>query len=151
MNQDPRESSLSDSEHMLEDLGAPMACPDMTRRIMGQLGYMKTNPNVVRRRRFRRGLQRAGLVGAAMCAMAFGAYLFIQSPEARTPQGPTIREAVSNDIQQHQKQIDNVIQTIQQLSPALLFENLIPDEPMMDLPSNEEELPMFAMAPYCWI
>jgi hypothetical protein len=106
---------LADSLH---ELSRPVSAPDMTRRIMGRLGYMQVSPAVARRARRRRWARR-GLLGAAFAATMFvGLEVRQQGPEIRRPTAPTVPGAIGTDLQQHQERFSRTIQLIRGLTPS---------------------------------
>lgn len=116
-NIDRRNVQELNEDQLLNELDCPVECPDLTRSIMGRLGYMKASPNVVRRARIRRHVKR-GLVGvAAMIALGLGIFIHNHSPNARRQVGPSLTEAVNHDITLHQQRISNAFQTIRNFTP----------------------------------
>ena len=74
------------------------SAPDLTRSIMGRLGYMKVSPAVARRRRIRQWGTRAGLALSAMIAIAIGLQVYENGPTIRKPVGPTIPSATNSTM-----------------------------------------------------
>jgi hypothetical protein len=103
---------------LLGDLARPMNAPDMTRSIMGRLGYMKVPPVVSRRHRLRRAAGRLGMLCASLFAVAIGAKMYLESPQARQPAEITIPAAIDSDLQRQHLQSDSVIRTIRNLTPV---------------------------------
>ena len=54
--------SIPDPCDLFSEVVASPAPPDLTRPIMGRLGYMRVSPAVARRHRIRRAVRRAALV-----------------------------------------------------------------------------------------
>lgn len=149
---------LNEDQHLLNALDNPIDCPDMTRSIMGKLGYMKAAPRVVRRNRIRRHVKR-GLVGvAAFIALGVGIFIHNNGPDARRQVGPSLSEAVNHDILMQQQRIGNVIDTFRNftprnLTPATFIEQKplpVETELTPDF-SNEDDVPLFAKAPFRWM
>jgi hypothetical protein len=92
--------------------------PDLTHRVMGQLGYMKASPLVVARRRRQRWFNRA-LLGCGI--LVFGAGVVVLSPAlpgARGPHATTMPAAVERSIGRHQEQADRTLDVIRSLFVA---------------------------------
>lgn len=143
---------------LLNELDGPVDCPDLTRSIMGRLGYMKAHPNVIRRTRILRHLKR-GLLGVAMLfALGVGIFIHNHSPDARRQVGPSLTEAVNHDIQLQQQRIGSMIQTIRNLTPRNLTpasyteqKPLQTETEIRTIFSDEDDVPLIAMAPFRWI
>lgn len=101
---------------LLHQLTNSVKSPDLTRSIMGRLGYMNVSPKVARRHRLRRWSSRAGISLVAALAMAVGMKFYVNSDQIRRPVGPTIPAALGQDLQRQQDRLGNVIQTIRSLS-----------------------------------
>ena len=144
---------LNEDQHLLNSLDCPIECPDLTRSIMGKLGYMKAAPRVVRRNRNRRHVKR-GLIGvAAFIALGVGIFIHNSGPDARRQVGPTLSEAVSHDILKQQQRIGNVIDAFRNLTPASFTEQTPLPTDTESIPdfSNEEDVPLIAKAPFRWM
>ncbi|MCH7603352.1 MAG: glycosyltransferase family 4 protein [Planctomycetes bacterium] len=87
-------------DQLLTELDCPVECPDLTRSIMGRLGYMKASPNVVRRARILRHVNRGLLGVAAMVALGVGIFIHNHGPDARRQVGPSLSEAMNNALLQ---------------------------------------------------
>lgn len=124
----PRKLALTRSEQrqmdLLGDLARPTDAPDMTRSIMGRLGYMRVPSAVSRRHRLRRAAGRLGLLCSALFAVGLGAKMYLESPQARRPADVTIPAAIDSDLQRQHQQFDSMIRTIRNLSPV----NSVPRE-----------------------
>lgn len=107
-------------EQLLEKLEAPVDCPDLTRCIMGRLGYMKSSPRVVRRRNMMRWVRRSLLASAAMLALFAGISIHNQGPDARRPETLSLSEAAFHDVQMHTQRLGSVLQTFRSLTPTSL-------------------------------
>ena len=116
-NTDRQDVQELNEDQLLNELDCPVECPDLTRSIMGKLGYMKASPNVVRRARIRRHVKRGLLGVAAMIALGVGIFIHNHSPDARRQVGPSLTEAVNHDITLHQQRISNAFQTIRNFTP----------------------------------
>lgn len=157
-NIDRRDVQELTEDQLLTELDCPVECPDLTRSIMGRLGYMKASPNVVRRARILRHVNRGLLGVAATVALGVGIFIHNHGPDARRQVGPSLSEAMNHDILKQQQRIGNVIQTFRNLTPR----NLIPasfseqkplqaETEMIPNFSDEEDVPLIAMAPFRWI
>ena len=106
------------TEQVLAGLSRDVAAPDLTHSIMGRLGYMRVSPRVARRHRVRRWASRVSVLMTAAIALGIGVQFYLSSPEVRRPVGPTISDALREDLSRQQNRIGNMIQTIRQLSPV---------------------------------
>jgi hypothetical protein len=151
-----RRSSPNDHrvEHRLHDeLRRPIAAPDMTRTIMGKLGYMQASPAVVRRRKIRRVLDRAALLAVVIAVGSVGVMVFKSSPDARQPLESTMPAAVRHDVQHQQHRFNTVIQLLRDMPPRLEIEEVLETgldvaEPLHLL---DEDVDHSAVAPVRWI
>jgi hypothetical protein len=89
--------------------------PDLTRRIMGRLGYMRADQAAARRARRRRWLNRAS--GAAVMALTLlvAVHVHNQGAAARRPAGPTIPTAVRDELRQQKERLDSLFQWLDRL------------------------------------
>lgn len=124
------------------------AAPDLTRSIMGQLGYMRCSPAVVRRRRVRRWANRGLLAAAMTVTMLFGIQMHNASSQARRPLEITIPTAVSNDFRQHQDRVQHVIRAILELPARIETPEADDNENASHL---DEEVIRSAVAPVRWV
>lgn len=122
--------------------------PDMTRRIMGRLGYMRVAPTVARRHRIRTWMNRCGVMMIACVALAMAWRVYEGSEAVRHESDLTIPAAISNDVQHHQQRLGNVIRTFRQMtSPAVATPvapvptQLNPAHPHPARPHSESEIP----------
>ena len=72
--------------------------PDLSGQIMHQLGYRRETEQQRRRQLFMRWAGRIGATCAVAIAVKFGIQEFEKSPQARQPVGPTMTEALQNDL-----------------------------------------------------
>ena len=117
----PRPLRLSGEEACGESLGElfkPEQSPDLTRAIMGRLGYMQAKPRAARRHRVQRGIRRAGLVAAAALAIGVGLRVFEHTPDARQPGEPVIPAALGQEIERQQQNFGAVIRSLRSVAPA---------------------------------
>lgn len=136
-------------------LGPSVNAPDLTRSIMGRLGFMQASPQVVRRYRIRRRISRA-LFTLAMASIILAAFhLHQNSPQARRPEGPTLPAAIGSGINHHQNGLSGVIRAIRNLTPPIEEQ---PDS--VDLPQAvpnsgptelNEDIDRSAIAPVRWV
>lgn len=101
--------------------------PDLSRSIMGRLGYMRVDPAVARRRRMIKWLNRSGVLMVAGAALAIGWRVFDASPEIRRPADTTIPQAISHDVQAQQERFGTMIRTIREISTPHLAPRFGPD------------------------
>lgn len=150
-----RDHRREDADRRLtEAMAQPVAGPDLTRRIMGRLGYMQVSRRIARRRALERWAGRAALTAVAAVALGLGLRVYQSSPELRRPSGPTIPDALSNDLQRQQHRIGNVIRTIRTLSPQrpsdAPAESADPCEPPSP-PAHNEDVNEWSIAPMRWV
>lgn len=131
--------------------------PDLTRRVMGRLGYMRVPARVARRRRIMRWTSRCSCLALAALAAALGLKAFQSSPEARRPAELTIPAAVGRDFQQQQERVGSFIRLLQQ-NPAGAVERAAEPASTTDVLDNphdpheiDEELNRSAIAPVRWV
>ncbi|MDY7110645.1 MAG: hypothetical protein SYC29_18590 [Planctomycetota bacterium] len=115
----PNASNANDpvERELWRELSRPTPSPDLTRSIMGRLGYMKAAPGAVRRRRIRRWTNRLTLCLAALVAIGLAMRLHEASPNARQADGLTIPGAIETDLSRHEQNIRGTIQLIRELAP----------------------------------
>jgi hypothetical protein len=135
----------------LPDALPPVEVPDMTRRIMGRLGYMHASSNAVRRARRQRWFNR--IIGTcAMALLALGFFLMHQHSNAvRTPAEVTLPAAIGNDLQQQQHRIEHVIRTFQQIAPTVPATHVQPQEHEPADEPIDQRIDESAVAPVRWV
>ncbi|MHC4947868.1 MAG: hypothetical protein ACYTG1_06360 [Planctomycetota bacterium] len=138
-------------DDLLGALGANPRAPDLTRSIMGRLGYMPVGERVARRRLRHRLAGRASLLAAVLVAGGIGVWAFRHGPTARGPAGPTLPAALGNDLEQHQTNLDEVLRVIRDRSRDWLPSSPVeaPAEPAS--PSIGEDADRSAVAPVRWV
>ena len=143
----PREADVNrSSEHaFLWALSRPAASPDLTRPIMGRLGYMKAAPGVVRRRRIRRWVNRLTLAAVGLLVVVVAARMHESGPHARRAAGPTIPAAIGSDVNRHQQRIRGTIQLIREFAPAAPTDSPPPDDAL------DEDVDRSAVGPFRWV
>src|SRR5262245_7378743 len=112
-----RRRDESEPFDLLNMLG-PVESPDVTRAVMGRLGYMTVPARVARRQRLRRWGSRAGLTLATMLALGAGIRRYNESSRARQPLESNIPSALGNDLERHRQRFNDVIQTIRRVTPT---------------------------------
>jgi len=132
--------------------------PDLTRSIMGRLGYMRVPAHVARRRRRMRVLRRTALVAAMAAALGVSYRLYEQSTAVRRPAELTVPGAIIHDAQQSQMRINTVLERLRlretgrpavdtQPPPSSRYNETM--EPMD--PTRDEQLNRSAVAPFKWV
>ncbi len=148
-NIDRRNVQELNEDQLLNELDSPVECPDLTRSIMGRLGYMKAHPNVVRRTRILRHVKRGLLGVVALVALGVGIFIHNHGPDARRQIGPSLSEAVYHDISRQQQRIGNVLESFRNFSTASFTteQKTLPNE--MDVIPNlsDEDDSLIAKAP----
>lgn len=125
----------------LDDLGRSDETPDMTREIMGRLGYMKTTDDAARRVRRGRRIARTAIIAGGVAMLAVGAVIHHAGPRARRPVEQTIPAALSEVVQQKQERWQRSFETIIRQVPWTSEENT-------DAPGPPEQI---AMGPFRWL
>ncbi len=97
----------------------PVGAPDLTRSIMGQLGYMRASRRAVRRARLRRWAARATTCLFGLAVLAVGLRAHDQSANARRPVGPTVPSALGTQVGEQQRSIIRTLETIREIAPAV--------------------------------
>jgi hypothetical protein len=152
----PRRADSASLRDVLSDLasgGDHERAPDLSRSIMGQLGYMRVGARVARRRRMAGWANRAALCLVAAVAFGFGWRVFTASPQVRRPAETTLPQAVGRDVRMQQQRIGGVIQTIRSISspkvgkPSTSGERPAESKPRV-LP---EDVNRSAAAPVRWV
>lgn len=140
-----------------EELRRPSPVPpDLTRNIMGRLGYMKVTPAVARRRRVQRWSARFALIAMSLAVGYVGVVAFKASPDARIPHEITIPAAISSDVNQKQHRINSVIQILRELPPRLELDSTSPPDgqpvpPEPDWPHLfDDDVDRSAVGPMRW-
>jgi hypothetical protein len=138
----------------LNDLDVAYA-PDLTRRIMGRLGYMQVSPRIARRRRMMRWASRAGVCMAAALAIGIGLHVYENTADLRQPEGATIPAAITIDLQTQQHRLGSVIQTIRNLSTETRPQDSIDLRPfeaeMLEFDALDDDLPPASLAFFRWV
>jgi hypothetical protein len=147
----PAESPTQEPSAIFDRLSNDVDAPDLTRSIMGRLGYMPVSPTVARRHKFRAWAGRAGMLFTAAIALGIGFNFYLNSAEIRRPVGPTISDALRHDWQQQQKSIGSMIQTIQNLSPAAPSEQFDAGDDVRSAPADSPETTESWIAPVRWV
>jgi hypothetical protein len=150
-------SALESVDAMLfEAFQRPMPAPDLTRNIMGRLGYMKAAPGAVRKARFRRWAGRFATVFVALVAVGVGLHMYNIGPDARRAAPITIPSAIGSELQRQQDCINSMIRTIRQLTPkhgerAPSFISRPVEEPSESNQPLDEDVNRSAVAPVEWV
>jgi hypothetical protein len=145
------ETHRSVDRSLLADLSKPVRAPDMTRPIMGRLGYMHVNGTVARRKRLQQWASRVGVLLAAALALGIGLRFYEHSSAMRRPAGLTIPDALGNDLQLQQHRIGNVIRTIRSLSPKPPQDRPSRSAPEAGPPSLNDDVNDWSIAPVRWV
>ena len=96
-------------------LGRPVAAPDLTRSIMGRLGYMRASRAAARRGRLRRWAARTTTCLFGVAVLAVGARVHNESASARRPDGPTVPSAIGTGM----TGFIRTLETIRQIAPTV--------------------------------
>ena len=137
-----------DIDRILEsELRRPVGSPDLTRSIMGRLGYMQASPVVVRRKKLQRWLGRLSLVCVSGVVGWVGVIAYQSSPEARRPFVDTMPSAIHSDLQYQQHHFNSVIQMLREMPPRIEFN----DADDAHMPHVDEDVDRSAVAPVRWV
>lgn len=140
---DGKGEEAADNGHdvILAELSRPVACPDMTRSIMGRLGYMQVQPTVARRHRIRRLASRAMVLALMLTAIIAAISIKNQSDAVRHPHEVTIPSAIRHDVEQHQQRVNTFIRVLRDSAPrhsSPLGHPASDDAPRMAVPAWQE-------------
>jgi hypothetical protein len=142
---------------MLDELSRPIAAPDMTRSIMGRMGYVSARGQVAARRRRRRLLGRTAMTLTVAMALVAGLQAHRHGGQVRRPIGPTIPAALGHDLQQHHERVNRAIRTIRDRSMRItvpLAHEAASPAPAPRWPgpgSFDEDVDRSAVGPVQWI
>jgi hypothetical protein len=137
---DPQRRPTRGESSWLDEIERGGEAPDLTREIMGRLGYMKTPDAAARRRRRGRRVARTVIIAGGVAMLAMGAVIHHAGPRARQPVEQTIPAALSQDVQQKQERWQRSLETIIRPGPWTSEEN-------PDAPAPEQ----IAMGPFRWL
>lgn len=144
MSNPPRPTRSGDTDRLaarvLEELARPVRGPELTGPVMARLGFMRAHPRVVRRRRVRRWIGRGLAVGVALGVIGTGLWMHQLDVEARRPQRLTIPAAISQDLDQYQRRLDRVVESLRSLVPTTSVPAPVPQTPADPPPQLEEPL-----------
>ena len=138
------------SERLLRDLAEPVAAPDLTRSIMGRLGYMRVPRRVALRRRLRRWSARAVTSVVALLALGVGVRVHQASDAIRRPQVPSIPSALGVEMQHQQERWGGMIRTIRELSTPRPVEERMHETQPSGLPAIQDDVNLTAL-PIRWV
>lgn len=127
--------------------------PDLSRSILGRLGYMRLDERAARRRRTLTWIQRTGACALAVLAFGLAWQVFQASDEVRRPVGRSLTEAVEIDVRMQQERLGGVIQTIRAISGPRLQPIAPASRPGTGAPSGDlpEDVNRSARAPVRWV
>ncbi len=142
MSNPPRPSRSGDTERLaarvFEELARPVRGPELTGPVMARLGFMRAHPRVVRRRWVRRWIGRGLAVGVALGVIGTGLWMHQVDVEARRPQRLTIPAAISQDLDQYQRRLDRVVESLRSLVPTTSAPTPYPQSPAEPPPEPVE-------------
>jgi hypothetical protein len=139
---------------LADDLGEAGHAPDLTRSIMGRLGYMQVSARVAKRHRLRRWLGRLGTAMVFAFAIGIGFQFYSVSEQIRRPDGPTVPDALGNDLLRQQDRLNNAIHTIRNLSPGMPAAPLkAPPKPPASPPARplQDDVNTLSALPTRWV
>jgi len=140
-------------DSLFDDLSRPLPSPDLTRSIMGRLGYMKVSHVIARKRRMQRWAGRVSVTLVMFMSLGLALKLYENSPEIRRPTGPTLPAAIGNDLQRQQRRLGVTIDTIRNLSPRPP-QSIVPapvDSEMQDPPEINNDVDQSSIAAVRWV
>jgi len=112
----------------------------MTDPIMRRLGFRRVSADRARAYRRRQWAARGATLMLLMAVVIVGLQLHQNSPDARTPNGPTLPSAVRHDLLQHGNSISRALNAIRELSPNLGLQVPVsnPQFPLSNEPRNND-------------
>ncbi len=118
----------------------PSNSPDLTDPIMRRLGFRRVSASRARAFRRQRWGARGGTLALLTVVVVLGLQLHRNSPEARTPNGPTLPSAVRHDLLRHGNTISRALKSIRELSPNLGLQVPVsnPQSPLGNEPRNND-------------
>lgn len=117
---DAKQSPADPFDQLLDvQLKRPVSAPDLTRKVMGRLGYMAVKPDVAQRHRRQRHFARSGIVIAGFLAVGIGIVMHNSSPDARRPLEMTLPAAVGQDLESSQQRMGEMFRSLRLLTPSL--------------------------------
>jgi len=144
-------------DHLIEsELSRSIDAPDMTKAIMGRLGYMRLSESAVRQRARMKWVRRLATAACLGLVLGVGLLMHMQSADSRLPVGPTIPAAMHESIRQSGEQFDRAIDTIRKLDvlpggggakPDLDSVPVAPDMPRLHRPELQRE----NQPPFRWV
>ena len=140
------------SPFRLFDLSDPVDAPDVTRAVMGRLGYMAVSGKVSRRHRLRLWSRRVGLTLVCLLAIGMAMRVHDQSSRARNSRNDNLPSALGNDLQHQQRRFQDAIQIIRHLTPRLPAPAESPlDKNDDDAEPVQDDVLRAAMLPTRWV
>jgi hypothetical protein len=133
---------------------AGAAGADLTRSIMGRLGYMRASPRVLRRDHLRRWTSRLGTLAAAAVALIVAVHGHNSSTNARRTIGPTIPAAVTNELREQRERLESVFQLLRHLPRTEAESSAVEDaadRPAVDAPAAAPVGEWMVLDPFQWV
>lgn len=125
--------------------------PDLTRSIMGRLGYMQVSSVVARRARRRLWFNRTcfclGMIGLMLCTM----WIFQQTDLSRQPREMTLPDALEHDYQFQQQRLNQMIRSIRIISPGSNQPTQMKNQTPRPPATIEDDIDHSAVAPVRWV
>lgn len=146
---------------LYESLSTPIHAPDLTRSIMGRLGYMRVPDKVAQKKRRNRILRRSVYAAAMVAALGAGFSIYQQSESVRQPADVTVPGAIIQEAQQSRMRLNEVLNSIrlpdterlqvpasqpQPTTTPRYNEQMEPTDPTRD-----EDVNRSAVAPFRWV
>jgi len=111
----PSDSIWTDDQldRLIEDeLSTRIEAPDMTRAIMGRLGYMRVTEETIKQRRRVKWMRRFATAACLGLVVFAGLLVHRHSADSRNPMGPTIPAALHESLEYGGQQLDRAIESI---------------------------------------
>lgn len=100
--------------------------PDLTRKIMGRLGYMRVSEEIARKHRRKKWAGR-GMILAGLAAALFAGYrVYEASDSVRKPAEVTVPAALINNVSEQQQKFQNMFDVIRDRSRTLELSPAVP-------------------------
>jgi len=109
---------LRPEDTLLSSLRDDRKSPDLTRRIMGRLGYMRAAPDAAKRERRRRVIRRASWMTALLIVAAACVQIQMHRSALHGERPVPLSEAVSHDLAAQRVQVHRLFDSLRRVAPG---------------------------------